>query len=411
MKRILASETLIIAVLTVLFAGDFYRNLFTVAGWVVIALAASAWAISILVTRSVNWRVLPRTFIPILSWIAISPTWSPYALSSVGLTMGFLLTVGIGVALTVVQPLQLLYRRAASALRTILGASIVFEVAVALSGTPLYPVGMNAPAGTSIELAWCRGWFFEPTARIQGIVGNANLLGALSVLLLTIALVRLAERPRRPIIIFDVALSAFVFARTGSSTVLLAFVAVVAVWTFAWLARRPGQIAKWTIGAVMAAGLGAVAYALTHWPTFAALLGKSADMTHRFDIWSAVSERIAVRPITGFGFVGWWPTWEGWFSIHAIRNIRVSQAHNVWLDLAMQVGFIGVALFAVALAVLVWRWWRRSSLPNATHSALISVALATIILVQSLTESRALSEWGIALVTVLAVSAKRSVED
>ena len=132
MKRILASETLIIAVLTVLFAGDFYRNLFTVAGWVVVALAASAWAIAVLVTRSVNWRVLPRTFIPIVVWIAISPTWSPYALSSVGLTIGFLLTVGIGVALTVVQPLQLLYRRAASALRIILGASIVFEVAVAL---------------------------------------------------------------------------------------------------------------------------------------------------------------------------------------------------------------------------------------------------------------------------------------
>lgn len=406
MKRILASETLVVLVLTVLFAGDFYRNLLTVTGWVVLALACAGWALAVIVTERVSWRVLPRTFLLPLAWIAISPLWSPYFGTSVALTVGFFLTVFIGVALTVVQPLSLLWRRAASALRIVLGSSIVFEIAVALTGTPLYPLGMDAPPGTSIELAWCRAVFFEPTGRIQGIVGNANLLGALALLLLVISLVRLSERPRRPIIVVDVLLGAVVVAKTGSSTVLLAFVAVVGIWALAWLARRPGTLARIGMTTAVAAGLGGVVLAITNWATFAGLLGKSADMTHRFDIWAAVMERIAVRPVTGFGFVGWWPTWEGWFGIHAIRNIRVTQAHNLWLDLAMQVGFIGLALFAIALVVMAWRWWRRCSLPNAAPEALIALGIVTVILVQSLTESRALSEWGIAMLVVLAISAR-----
>lgn len=411
MKRILASETLVIGVLIVLFAGDFFRNLLTVTGWVILALACAGWAIAVIVAERVSWRILPRTLVIPFGWIALSPLWSPYAGSSAALTLGFFLTATVGVSLTAVQQLALLWRRAASALRIVLGASIVFEIAVALSGKPLYPVGMDAPPGTSIELAWCRALFFEPNGRIQGIVGNANLLGALALLLLVIALVRLSERPRRPIIVVDVLLGVVVLAKTGSSTVLLAFIAVVGVWALAWLARRPGELARIGIGIVVAAASAAVVLALTNWATFAKLLGKSADMTHRFDIWAAVMERIAVRPITGFGFVGWWPTWEGWFGIHAIRNIRVTQAHNLWLDLVMQVGVIGLVLFAVALGTLAWRWWRRSTLPQSRPEALIALGVVTVVLVQSLTESRALSEWGIAFVTILAVSARSSTPD
>lgn len=406
MERFLANETLTVAVMTVLFAGDFYRNLLTVPGWVVLAVACATWAIGVLVTGRVSWRVLPLTLVIAFGWIAVSPLWSPYVGSSFALTLGFFLTVAIGMALATSSPLEQTIRRMSSALRIVLGASVVFEIAVGLSGSPLYPVGMDAPAGTSIELAWSRAEFFEPAARIQGIVGNANLLGMLGLLALLMAVARLSERPRRPLIVFDVALAAFIVFRTGSSTVLLALVAVAGVWALAWLARRPGNAARATFTLIIAGGIGAVVYALTHWPAFASLLGKSADMTHRFDIWNAVSERIAVRPITGFGFVGWWPTWEGWFGIHAIRNIRVTQAHNLWLDLTMQVGLIGLVLFAATFALVAWRWWRLATLPTAHRTELIALGFVTAMLVQSITESRALSEWGIALFVVLAIYAR-----
>lgn len=114
-----------------------------------------------------------------------------------------------------------------------------------------------------------------------------------------------------------------------------------------------------------------------------------------------------MRPVTGFGFVGWWPTWDGWFGIHAIRNIRVQQAHNVWLDLTMQVGIVGVVLFAVAVASTGWLVWR-GAFRDAGAVAIIGVGLFTALAVQTLTESRILTEWGIALLVILAITSRRA---
>ncbi|MFM6967847.1 MAG: O-antigen ligase family protein [Microbacteriaceae bacterium] len=409
MRKILASETLTVAVLVVLFSGDFFRNAITVPGWVALALTCSAWALTTLVINRVSWRALPLTLLIAFAWIVVSPAWSPYAVSSAGLTLGFVFTVCIGLALGTTVRLAALYTRTATALRLILASSLVFELVVALSGSPLYPVGMDAPPGTSIELAWSRGILFESGGRIQGIVGNANLLGMLALVALIIAVVRFAGKDHRTQSGIDFALALLVLFKTASTTVFLAGIAVVAVWALVWLSRRPPLVARVAGGSLIAVGVGVVVYALTHWATFAAALGKSPDMTNRFGIWEAVIDRISVRPITGFGFVGWWPTWEGWFGIHAIRNIRVQQAHNVWLDLAMQVGIVGAVLFAVALGVVGWRLWKQASATMAP-TALISVGIVAAMTVQSLTESRILTEWGIALFVVLAVAGTKPAE-
>ena len=407
MRRFLASETLTVGVLVVLFAGDFFRNLLTVPGWVALALMCAAWAIATLIVERVSWKSLPLPLALALAWIAISPTWSPYAVTSAGLTLALFCTVFIAVALVSVNTVDGLVTRASTALRVILAASLVFEIVVGLRGTPLYPVGMDAPPGTSIELAWSRALFFEPTGRIQGIVGNANLLGMLALLALIIAVVRVARSENRSLAIVDVVLAGVLLVKSASTTVALAGVGVLFVWTLVWLARRRQLVARISIGALLATVMGAVVFALTNWATVTAALGKSPDLTNRFGIWQAVIERISVRPITGFGFVGWWPTWEGWFGIHAIRNIRVQQAHNVWLDLTMQVGIVGVVLFAVAVASTGWLVWR-GAVRDAGAVSIIGVGLFTALAVQTLTESRILTEWGIALLVILAITSRRA---
>jgi exopolysaccharide production protein ExoQ len=333
--------------------------------------------------------------------------WSPYALSSVGLTLAFFCTVLIGVALVSVNTVDELVTHASTALRAILASSLVFEIVVGLRGVPLYPVGMDAPPGTSIELAWCRAIFFESGGRIQGIVGNANLLGMLALLALVIAVVRIAARETRTWAIVDAVLAGILLVKTASTTVALAAVAVAGVWLLVWLARRRQLFARLSIGAILTAAVGAVVVALTNWTTVTAALGKSPDLTNRFGIWQAVLERINVRPVTGFGFVGWWPTWEGWFGIHAIRNIRVQQAHNVWLDLTMQIGIIGTVLFAIALVSTGWLLWR-GAVRDAGAVALISIGIFVAMVVQTLTESRILTEWGIAMFVILSIAARRT---
>lgn len=406
MRRLVANETLTVGVLIVLFASDFFRNLLTVPGWVALALLCAAWAIAALVINRVSWRTIPLSLLLTLAWIALSPLWSPYALTSAVLTLGFLLTVTVGLALVTTIPIDDLVTRFGVALRLILVSSLIFEIGVALSGRPLYPVGVNAPPGTSIELAWSRALLFVDGGRIQGIVGNANLLAMLSLLMLIIALVRFAKHQSRALAVFDVVVALFLLYKASSATVSLAALAVFGVWALAWFARRPRLVTRIGFSALLVASIGVIVYAITNWPTVATALGKSPDMTNRFGIWEAVFERVASSPIIGNGFAGWWPTWDDWFAIHSIRDVRVQQAHGAWFDLAMQVGFVGTTLFAVTVFSTAWLLWRHAA-RKSDPVAVIAVGMLTAMLVQTLTESRILSEWGIALLVILVVIARR----
>jgi O-antigen ligase len=312
-----------------------------------------------------------------------------------------------GLAITSAIPLDEFVRQSALSLRLILFGSILFEVIVALIGHPVYPVGFSETAATPIEMAWSRGLFFS-AGRIQGLVGNANVLGMLGLLLLVIGLWRLyVSRQRGIVSVLDSALAIVIIARTMSATVTVTLVALVIIVGLTALARRNGLWWRIGLGGAIAIIGGAVVTTVWQWPTFVALLGKSTDLTHRFDIWAAVVDRINESPILGSGFVGWWPSWDPWFAIHAVDGLPMSQAHNVWLDIAMQSGLVGVMLFAFTLVTALWHLWRnfaKSPVSVASVPFLVLCALT----VQSLTESRLLHEWGFVCFIICAIIAERS---
>jgi exopolysaccharide production protein ExoQ len=91
-----------------------------------------------------------------------------------------------------------------------------------------------------------------------------------------------------------------------------------------------------------------------YWVWLAAGLGKDPTMSGRTGIWQAVLHYIQERPFFGFGRSAFWA--QG--SIYAIRaGERVGaryvppHAHNGFLDLLLDVGFVGLGLF---LVVFVW---------------------------------------------------------
>lgn len=407
MHPILGSKTVMVAVFTVLFAGDMIRHALTVPVWIVLVLATTAWAVVVLRAHRVSWRLLPTPLLVVFGWWAISPAWSPYALSSLTMLITAAFTVMVGVALITAAEMHEVLRRGALSLRLVLVASIVFEFGVGLYGRPVYPVGFVATESTPIEMAWSRAQFFNTDARIQGLVGNANLLGMLALVLLIIAVWRLyASRDWRTISVFDLVGSLFIVSRTMSATVTVALAGIAVVVGLAALARRTGvwwRIGLWGALAALAAG---VIVVFSQWTTVTALLGKSPDLTHRFDIWSAVIARIAEQPVFGYGYVSWWPDWDPWFAIHSIDGIPMSQAHNVWLDLTLQTGLIGAALFAVALGAILWPLLR-AFVASPRSVAAVPFLILTALTIQSLSESRLLVEWGLACVVVFGVVAKR----
>jgi exopolysaccharide production protein ExoQ len=79
-------------------------------------------------------------------------------------------------------------------------------------------------------------------------------------------------------------------------------------------------------------------------------LGKDPTLTGRTDIWAALLRQSAKHPLTGYGYAVFW-TLES----HPAQWIRketgwlVPTAHNGWLDILAQLGWIGVGLCALVL--------------------------------------------------------------
>ena len=101
----------------------------------------------------------------------------------------------------------------------------------------------------------------------------------------------------------------------------------------------------------------------------------------------------------------------------ADRNgVAYLQAHDAYLDVWFQLGWLGLALFALLLVGLVLRawWWATDRrMLDAERAApwtaldLLPLLLTAALLVHGLAESRLIMEWGAALLAVLVVVTRR----
>lgn len=78
------------------------------------------------------------------------------------------------------------------------------------------------------------------------------------------------------------------------------------------------------------------------------ILGKDPTLTGRTDIWAAVLDKISERPWLGYGLNGFWHGLYG-ESADVVRALRwdVPNSHNGYLDLVLQIGLVGLAIFTV----------------------------------------------------------------
>ena len=143
------------------------------------------------------------------------------------------------------------------------------------------------------------------------------------------------------------------------------------------------------------------------------LLGRSGDLTNRVDIWAAVTELALERPWFGWGWVSYWAPWaEPFDGLAVIKGVEYLQAHNAWLDVWLQHGVAGLVVFAVLVVTMLLRtvsWAVDAPLGDVVDSPalrLLPALIGTVLLVQSLAESRLLIEAGWLLLVWLAVASR-----
>jgi O-antigen ligase len=160
----------------------------------------------------------------------------------------------------------------------------------------------------------------------------------------------LAGSTRRQQMVFTIVLCAAMLLMSKSKTSLLALmIGLCGSMLLAAMRRGPAT-------AVIVVWLGvtvAITAAMVMWLAPELLfkaLGKDPSLTGRTDIWAALLRQSAKHPLTGYGYGVFWTLDSvpaNW--IRKETGWLVPSAHNGWLDILAQLGWIGVGLCALVL--------------------------------------------------------------
>jgi O-antigen ligase len=117
--------------------------------------------------------------------------------------------------------------------------------------------------------------------------------------------------------------------------------------------------------------------------------GKDLTFTGRVDLWADIWEEVMKHPIIGAGFQGYWViTSSRVETLYEIYPWLPIQAHNGYLDIINELGFVGITLFILLLINYfvnlahskqrqIWKWFVLSALViNITESMFIRPKLA-----------------------------------
>ncbi len=400
----------------VLAAGDFWRYLIGWWGWAALAAVMLVLTAIELIRVRVDLRRLPMFLLLFLVFAVASVAWSAYPGATALGALGTIATVVGAAFLATCLSWEEVLETFSDIVRWILGLSLLFELVVAtVLRRPVLPFWVDYSDLEKIPAAfyWSRNLLLEG-GRIQGIVGNANILGMLALLGLIVFVLRLVARKGSPVWgWFWLAVAVLTLGLTRSSTVTVAAIAVALVAVFLVVVRRTSgraRLAVFASGVAVAAG-GLVAGILAREPLLG-LLGRSADLTNRLDIWDTVAGLAAARPAVGWGWVSYWAPWvEPFDDLIVIKGVTYLQAHNAWLDVFLQLGVVGLVLFGLfVVGALVRSWAMAAEITRIRYAAAdlrwpetaAPLLLLVALLVQSLAESRLIVELGFALLVVIA---------
>ena len=425
-KSRLAISALAIVALIDTIGGVAVRNLIgwwafgILSGLIVIA---SAIALIRLKPASLRWHNLPKSLLAFLGFAILSISWSVYRPESALGTFIQLATTLVAVFLAFSLTWDEFFKALATSLRYLLLGSLLFELIISIFVRhPVYIWWVDAPAAGEKPLKllmWSRDQLFD-LGPIQGLFGNSVLLGFTALLGLIVFGLQLANKDVRLFKgWFWIGLSTLLLALTRSATVGVALIITAVALGFALWARKLGETPAGyrsrtplyaTATAIILAGLAAVTFARGF---LFGLLGKSSDLTGRIETWQKVIELAQQKPWFGWGWISYWAPWvEPFKSLDTKNHIQVMHAHNAWLDVWLQVGIVGLVIFALLVISTFWRSWftavdRPRRFVNETlpyqATALTPFLIMVALIVQSLTESRLLVEGGFMLLALIAI--------
>ncbi|MFV9424818.1 O-antigen ligase family protein [Microbacterium sp. S1037] len=342
-------------------------------------------------------RLAPTTLVLLLAWAGASVLWSADPLSSLGGWAELVAVSFLAVVIGHVRDALQTVRALGDVLRWLLGASLALEI---LSGILLdLPIPFLGIQGDIASLG-----------PVQGLFGTRNVLGFVTVIALITFLVEYrTQSVRAGTAIASVVLAGSLAVLSGSPTVVAVAVTTGAATLALALVRRLSAPRRPLAQLILGIGvIAAVAAGYGMRDAIVALVDARADFSLRTDLWSRLLTYVAYRPVEGFG---WFGTWSSDSFPFASLNFALGEQHtsalDAYLDVLLQLGWVGLLLFLTLGALALARGWLVATERRSTVHAwgpLTLVALLTF----SLFESFTLSGAGLLLLVVCAVRAGQS---
>jgi O-antigen ligase len=219
------------------------------------------------------------------------------------------------------------------------------------------------------------GWQTDAASRVLSTVGRSNFLGSYLVLIIPLTVGRSLLSDRRWPYLAFVTVQALCLALTQARGAWVGLAAGMMVFGLAWatVTRNRSVWIAVVVGGALAAGA-VVMLNLSLGPLTALAdlpgLDRVATLTRtdegstaaRLTIWRAAAPLLADRTLLGYGPETMRTVFARVFPPQLVyyqgRNVNVDRAHNLWLDLGMGAGLVGILAFAAFLAIFGWVVWR-----------------------------------------------------
>jgi exopolysaccharide production protein ExoQ len=305
--------------------------------------------------------------VPIAIWILASVVWSDYPDISLRRAIRFFLEV-IAMVLFAAA-----YRDQIKILRVIYaGFAAVILLDLAMLG--------SAQAYSSIGFV--------------GIHTHKNQTGAFCFLAIPVFLAALMDRRISharsvPILFLALSIALLVFSQSKTGLTLLP-VCLMLAFFFVQLGRAHNALAPVIMIVGFLLGLIFLLLVLNFGVgNFLDYVFSDASLTGRDRVWDFVMYRISQDPIIGHGYGAIWYVGAGTFQLAKAYGLTwdVEEAHNAYLDIAAQLGMVGLVLTILLLFGTIFRLWRFTADPRADRIIYIGVYAIFGIILYSITET------------------------
>ncbi len=345
------------------------------------------WAIWRARAQALSTAMAVPLLMGLIALAGLSTLWSIDSAATLRRVVWLMLTMAFG--------LYLAWRYDWAKLVTVIAGAFVVLVAASLL------LGAVAPSIGRMS--------FEHPGAWSGLWTHKNTLGGIMALGVAACAAAAWVEPRRRVLWSVTALGALalVLLSTSKTALVASLLGLCVMGACALMRRGPLQTILVCASALAAIVIGASIVLLAP-DLLVAVLGRDLTLTGRTDIWEAAAPAVAAQPWLGYGYYAFWLPENG--PAYWVREAvawQVASAHSSWLELALGLGRIGVAVFALQLAATLWRGAGAVMRPDA---GLWAPAFLAAFALYTLSESHALQANNLFWTIYVAVAARLALD-